>query len=79
MKRVSYELMDVDTANVVGFFETRDEAFATVLKSYARFGLTGVEDLGPSVERENGEGKLIGIGLELIELAQTTSPTRLAG
>lgn len=49
-----YELMDLDSANVVGFYDSKDEALATVRESYERYGLAGVEDLALSEKSSEG-------------------------
>lgn len=79
MKAVYYLPMDLDTANVVGYYDTREDAFATVLEAFERHGLAGVEDLGLSLETEDGGGELLGIGVDLLHLAQAPSVSRIAG
>lgn len=74
-----YELMDLDSANVVGFFDTKDDAFATVRNSYERYGLAGVEDLALSEKSDQDDWLLLGEGAELLELAMETSPSQVAG
>lgn len=64
-----YELMDLDSGNVVGFFDTKDDAFATIRESYEQYGLAGIEDLALSEDSDGGDGVLLGEGQELLRLA----------
>lgn len=74
-----YELMDLDSANVVGFFDTKDDAFATIRNSYERYGLAGVEDLALSEKSDQDDWILLGEGAELLDLAMEKSPSQVAG
>ena len=69
MKPAYYELMDTDTANVVGFYDSKEAALATVRRAYERYGLPGIEDLALSEETEQGDGRLLAEGAELLRLA----------
>lgn len=51
----SYELMDVDSGNLVGSFATEDEARRAARSAYERFGPEGVEDL--ILIRVDGDGE----------------------
>ena len=64
-----YELMDIDSANVVGFFPTEEEALATVRAAYERHGAAGVEGLALSENPADGPARLIAEGEELARLA----------
>lgn len=67
------ELMDIDTANVVWFYETKDDALATVREAYERYGPAGVLDLALTEHSEDGSGSLLAEGEELARLAMATS------
>lgn len=74
-----YELMDLDSANVVGFYDTRDDALATIRNAYERYGLAGIEDLALSENSDEGEGVLLGEGAELLGLATEAPLSPIAG
>jgi len=74
-----YELMDLDSANVVGFYDTKDEALATVRDAYDRYGLPGVEGLALSEKSDGNEGVLLGEGAELLHLATDAALSRATG
>lgn len=69
MNAVYYELMDLDTANVVGFYDTKEAALAIVRSAYENYGLEGVESLALSEEPEEGEKGLFAEGADLLRLA----------
>jgi hypothetical protein len=64
-----YELVDLDTANVVGFYESKEAALAIVRRSFELYGLRGIEDLALSEESPGGEGRLLAEGADLLRLA----------
>jgi hypothetical protein len=70
--------MDLDSANVVGFFDTKDDAFATIRESYELHGVAGIEDLALSEKSDQGEGTLLGEGVELLRLANQKVPSQVA-
>jgi hypothetical protein len=74
-----YELMDLDSANVVGFYDTKEEAFATIRESYERYGLAGIADLALSEKSDEDEGVLLGEGEELLDLAMAAPRSKVAG
>lgn len=74
-----YELMDIDSANVVGFYDAKEDAFAVIRSSYERYGLVGVEDLALSEKSEQEEGVLLAEGVELLRLAMATPLPQAAG
>lgn len=69
MKTAYFELMDTDTANVVGFYDTKEDALAIVRGAYERYGLAGIEGLALSEEPSQGEQGLLVEGAELLRLA----------
>lgn len=64
-----YELMDVDTGNVVGFYTSREEALAVVRSAFERFGAPGITDLLLGFQNELGEMQMVAEGTALGELA----------
>jgi hypothetical protein len=76
---VYYLMMDVDSGNLVDEFDTLDEAFAAVRDGFERFGQAGVDGLALSENDDDGGGRLLAIGDELLRLEQAASPARLAG
>lgn len=79
MGAIYYELMDTDTANVVGFYDSKDAAFAVVRRAHALYGPAGIEGLALSDERDQGDGVLLGEGADLLRMATATVPTRAGG
>ena len=63
------QLMVLDSANVVSFFETRKDAFATIRDAFERYGVAGSEDLALSEESDEQGGTLFGEGEDLLRLA----------
>ncbi len=79
MNAVYYELMDTDSANVVGFYQTREDALSIVRDSYERYGLPGIEDLALSEQSERGTGVLLAEGADLLRLAKGAPVSQVAG
>ena len=79
MNAVYYELMDTDTANVVGFYDTKEAALAIVRRAYQRHGLTGIEGLALSEETQQGDGLLLAEGADLLRLAMAAPLSPVAG
>jgi hypothetical protein len=75
---VFYELMDIDTGNVVGFYASRDEALSIVRSAFDRYGEPGIADLSLSFQDETGEMRLVAEGVALGELAMSTALRRSA-
>lgn len=67
--RTYYELMDLGSANLVGSYDTKEGAFATIRDAYERYGLVGIEDLALSEGSDDGEGVLLDEGRALLRLA----------
>ncbi len=74
-----YQMMDVDSGNLVDEFDSLEAALAAVRDGFERFGQAGVDGLALSENDDDGGGRLLGIGDELLYLAQAASPARLAG
>ncbi len=73
-----YELMDLDSANVVGSFDTKDDALSTIRDAFERYGLAGIADLALTEKSDEGEGVWLGEGTELLTLAMEQSPSPVA-
>lgn len=79
MKASYFELMDTESANVVGFYETKDEALAIVRSAFENHGTAGIDDLALSENDGQGSGVLLAEGAELPRLAIDASLVRVAG
>lgn len=66
---ISLELMDAETGNLVGSYETAAGALATVLTAYAEDGEAGVGGLMLILIREDGSQQLISEDLDIVRLA----------
>ena len=53
---MAYELVELTTANVVGFYETERDALADVVEAIERDGLTAVETLALGFNDPDGAG-----------------------
>jgi hypothetical protein len=69
-----YELMDLASANVVGFYATKDDVFAIIREAYEAYGLVGIEDLALSERTNEDDDRLLGEGMELLRLAMDARP-----
>jgi hypothetical protein len=65
----SFELMDLDTGNLVGSYGSLDDALTIVRQSYADHGLAGITGLGVIAVCENGAQQLLSADMELARLA----------
>jgi hypothetical protein len=66
---ISYELMDLDSGNLVGSYLTLNEAFAVIRDAYGLYGWTRVRDLGLVKVGEHETQELVAVGAELAHLA----------
>jgi hypothetical protein len=66
---VSYELMDLDSGNLVGSYLTLDDAFAIIRDAYVVYGWSGVNDLGLVRVGNHDSQDIVAIGSELARLA----------
>jgi hypothetical protein len=62
----SFELMDLDSGNLVGSYRTLDEALEVVRDAYATYGRSGIDDLGLARVESGGSQECIAIGPELV-------------
>lgn len=65
----SYELMDLDSGNLVGSYGAMDEAFAVIRDSYVLYGWSSVSDLDLVSVGENGSQEHVAAGSELARRA----------
>jgi hypothetical protein len=65
----SFELMDLDTGNLVGSYANLEDALTIVRESYAAHGLAGVSGLGVIAVCDNGAQQMISADMELARLA----------
>jgi hypothetical protein len=72
---IYYELTDLDSANVVGFYESKEAALAIVRRAYERYGPPGIEGLALCEKGVQDEETLLGEGLELLLLATRSQPS----
>jgi hypothetical protein len=70
---VQYELIDVDSGNMVAIFDSEDEALASVRATLHAQGRSAVATLGLGSVDEDGDGEAIAVGEALIERATTAS------
>jgi len=75
---VYYQMMAVDSGNLVDEFASLEEAVAAVRDGFERFGQAGVDGALSENDDDSGD-RLLGIGNELLHLAQVASPARLVG
>ena len=62
----SFELMDLDSGNLVGSYRTLDEALKFVRDAYATYGRSGIDDLGLARVEGGNSQECIAIGPELV-------------
>ena len=62
----SFELMDLDSGNLVGSYHTLGEALEVVRDAYATFGRSGIDDLGLARVESGGSQDCLAIGPELV-------------
>lgn len=65
-----YELMDVESANMVGWYDTEEDALAVVRSALDRFGPDSVMSLALATSDEDGNGELVASGADLIQRAR---------
>lgn len=65
----AYELMDIETGSVVGFYDTEEDALAVVRDTVASYGMRGIEGLVLSRLSDDGSLEAIAEGSALAERA----------
>ena len=63
----SFELMDLDSGNFVGSYETLEEALEVIHDAYSAYGQSGINDLGLARVEGSGSQRCIASGAELID------------
>jgi hypothetical protein len=71
----SFELMDLDSGNLVGSYHSLEEALEVVRNAYATYGQSGIDDLGLARVESGGSQESIAIGPELVSYALDNSVT----
>ena len=74
----SFELMDLDSGNLVGSYLTLEEALEVVRDASATYGQSGIDDLGLARVESSGSQECIAIGPELVGYTIARSPLRTA-
>ena len=69
----SFELMDLDSGNLVGSYPTLEEALEVLRDAYATYGRSGIDDLGLARVESSGSQECIAIGPELVGYAMDRS------
>ena len=62
-----YELIDVDSGNLIGTYDSEAEALAIVRRAVRENGTAYADSLALGRSDEEGEGELIAEGAELLE------------
>lgn len=65
-----YELVELSTGNMVGYYETEQAALHDVLQSIRTHGEQSVTTLALGYDDPDGEGREIAVGQALAELAR---------
>ena len=65
-----YELWDFKTRNVIGYFDTQDDALRRVREILDTYGAEEAMSFGLGTEDDNGESRAVAEGAELVELAR---------
>jgi hypothetical protein len=63
----SFELMDLDSGNLVGSYKTLEEALEVIRNAYSAYGRSGIDDLGLVRVEGSGSQQCIASGAELID------------
>lgn len=66
---ISLELVDTESGNLVGSYETVEDALTIVRSAYSNHGKSGVKGLILLLIREDGSQQLISEDLDLVRLA----------
>lgn len=68
-RQAVFELIDTVSGNIVGLFDTIEEALASVRATLRRYGPPAVIGLGLGTVDDEGDGEPIATGTALIALA----------
>jgi hypothetical protein len=69
-----YELMDVESANLIGTYESETEALSVVRAAVAAHGKVAIDGIALGYEDEKGNGAMIAKGAELVARALSMDP-----
>jgi hypothetical protein len=64
-----FELLDIDTGNLIGTYETEPQALAVVRRAYQLNGSGYVASLALGYEDDDGEGEQLATGADLLARA----------
>jgi hypothetical protein len=66
---MTFEIWDLTTRNLSGFFHTRREALEAIKSTVETHGRAYAEDLALVQEDTRGRSRTIALGVDLVELA----------
>lgn len=72
-----YELVDLQTGNLIGTDRAEEEALAVVRRAARVNGTASIESLALGYEDDDGEGAQLAAGAALLARAQQADPGRL--
>lgn len=70
-----YDLWDSASGNIIGTFDTREQALSVVREALSRHGVAYAEALLLGQEDSRGRSKAIAQGKKLVQLARATDPS----
>ncbi len=73
-----FELLDVETGNLIGTYETEEEGLAVVRRAARLSGPSYVSALALGYEDDDGEGAQLAGGSDLLARASASDPDRLS-
>ena len=73
-----YELLDIETGNLIGTYASEGEALAVVRRAARLNGPAYVDSLALGYEDDDGEGAQIAAGTALLSRAVASEPNRLS-
>lgn len=73
-----YDLWDSESGNVVGTFDTKEDALSVVRQALAKHGSEYVETLLFGQQDSRGRTKAIARGKKLVQIALEEAPARSA-
>ena len=69
MPALFFELLDVQTGNLIGTYETEQQALVVVRRAYQLNGSEYVRNLALGCEDDDGEGEQLAAGADLLTRA----------
>jgi len=73
-----FELLDVETGNLIGTYETEEEALAVVRRAARLNGPSYVSALALGYEDQDGEGAQLAAGADLLDRAYASDPGKVS-